>query len=332
MSKKLFTALLIVWALTLWGRSYGLDLEYRDYEVKKGDTLWDISQAELNDFFLWPNIWKENPEIPNPDLIYPSQHIRIPVYLLQNQVVLQRAAGEETIPAPAEGMVEEEAELPTGAVPREAQYLIDRDLVTLCGFLSPTIPSIGQVKGTPTGRVIVGEGDDVYLNVSGDRTPGRKFYSFKKPLGKVAHPKGGNSGYLIEITGIIEITGEESGNVKARITKSYQEVVAEETYGNMLMEYYEVEPPVKTDTPRTPAIDGFVVETRDHRVLNAQGDVLYLDKGTNDGVLTGDQFTIVSGRYPHIPLGKAVVILTKERTSTAFVTEGTHEILRGDTF
>lgn len=331
MRKKLLTALTVVWVLTLWGTPHGLDLEYRDYEVKKGDTLWDISQTELNDYFLWPNIWKENPEIPNPDLIYPSQHIRIPVYLLQDQVVLRGPAGGEAVATPAESMAEE-VELPEGADSGERKYLLDRDLVTLCGFLSPTIPSVGSVKGTPTGRVLVGEGDTVYLDVAADRTPGRKFYSFRRPLQKVAHPKGGESGYLIEITGVIEITGEESGNVKARISKSYQEIVAEGTYGNMLMEYYEVEPPVETDSPRTPAIDGFVVETRDRRVLNAQGDVVYLDKGANDGVLLGDQFTIVSGRYPHIERGKMVVILTKERTSTAFVTESTNVIVKGDTF
>src|SRR4030043_2369979 len=60
--------------------------EYKDYAVEKGDTLWDISQKDLNDYFLWPKIWKENPEIKNPDRIYPKQKIRIPLYLLQKEI------------------------------------------------------------------------------------------------------------------------------------------------------------------------------------------------------------------------------------------------------
>ena len=44
--------------------------EYKDYTIIRGDTLWDISQKELQDPFLWPKVWKENPEIKHPDRIY----------------------------------------------------------------------------------------------------------------------------------------------------------------------------------------------------------------------------------------------------------------------
>ena len=59
--------------------------EIKDYKVKGGDTLWDISNKELQDPFLWPKIWKENPGIVNPDRIYPDQSIKIPLYLLQKE-------------------------------------------------------------------------------------------------------------------------------------------------------------------------------------------------------------------------------------------------------
>ncbi|MBM4129231.1 MAG: LysM peptidoglycan-binding domain-containing protein, partial [Nitrospira sp.] len=60
--------------------------EYKEYTVKKGDTLWDITRNELNDSFLWPKVWKENPEIINPDRIYPNQKIKIPLYLIQKEI------------------------------------------------------------------------------------------------------------------------------------------------------------------------------------------------------------------------------------------------------
>ena len=66
--------------------SFSQTPEYKDYTVTKGDTLWDISENELKDPFLWPKVWKENPEIKNPDLIYPGQKIRIPLYLLQKEI------------------------------------------------------------------------------------------------------------------------------------------------------------------------------------------------------------------------------------------------------
>jgi nucleoid-associated protein YgaU len=48
------------------------------YTIKRGDTLWDISNTFYRDPFLWPFIWKANPYITNPDLIYPGNKLAIP--------------------------------------------------------------------------------------------------------------------------------------------------------------------------------------------------------------------------------------------------------------
>jgi hypothetical protein len=45
--------------------------------VVKGDTLWDISAIFLEQPWLWPKLWRLNPEINNPHLIYPGDIITL---------------------------------------------------------------------------------------------------------------------------------------------------------------------------------------------------------------------------------------------------------------
>lgn len=60
----------------------------KQYIIKQGDTLWDISAKFLGSPFEWPRLWRYNNRkevvaitrkpIVNPDLIYPGQKLLIP--------------------------------------------------------------------------------------------------------------------------------------------------------------------------------------------------------------------------------------------------------------
>lgn len=47
------------------------------YTIKKGDTLWGISAQFLESPWLWPELWEQNNNIENPDLIYPGDVLLI---------------------------------------------------------------------------------------------------------------------------------------------------------------------------------------------------------------------------------------------------------------
>ncbi|MFG1488488.1 LysM domain-containing protein, partial [Oceanospirillum sp. HFRX-1_2] len=61
----------------------------KHYEVKAGDTLWDISALFLKDPWMWPQLWRENPQVENPDLIYPGDRLAL-IFDQQGQPRLER--------------------------------------------------------------------------------------------------------------------------------------------------------------------------------------------------------------------------------------------------
>jgi hypothetical protein len=60
----------------------------REHVVRRGDTLWDIARAYLQNPFLWPLIYEANRNVvENPHWIYPAERLIIPA-------ALQRPRGE----------------------------------------------------------------------------------------------------------------------------------------------------------------------------------------------------------------------------------------------
>lgn len=306
--------------------------EYKEYTVKKGDTLWGISSSEMIDPFLWPKIWKENPDIKNPDLIYPGQKIRIPLYLIQKEITPPPPQVEKIIPLPSpevkpQPQPQAKKEEPAVKIkPLEKKYLIDKDTLISSGYITETIDSRGEIVGSPSERTVLGKGDYAYIKTTNPFNAKDKFYVIRS-LGPVKHPEtGAMIGYLIDILGVAEVLGKESGHTKVRIRTSYSETVV----GDLLTDFYEIEPPFLPENPRTPDIKGFIVASKQRHILNGQQNFVYIDKGGKNGVEVGDILEVTSrGRYS-IPNGYIQVINTKESSATAIIRRSDKEVAVGD--
>ncbi|MBB3168784.1 LysM peptidoglycan-binding domain-containing protein, partial [Simiduia aestuariiviva] len=47
------------------------------YQIKKGDTFWDIAEKFLKNPYKWQDLWKQNPNVKNPHKIFPGDVIKV---------------------------------------------------------------------------------------------------------------------------------------------------------------------------------------------------------------------------------------------------------------
>jgi LysM repeat protein len=303
--------------------------EYKDYTVEKGDTLWDISNKELKDPFLWPKVWKENPEIKNPDLIYPNQKIRIPLYLLQKEIIPEKkperkvereiirkpeARPDIKIIKPEEKKIE----------PVRKSFLVDKNLLIVSGYITDSVPSIGSIYESPGEITNLSKGDYAYIRANRPMKKGEIFYIIY-PVEEVKHPVTGRGlGTRIAILGTGEVVDEK--DPKIFITSSYVEI----PIGSLIDNFYEIEPPLAIEKPRMPDIKGYIVTAMRQVEAHGTGDIIFIDKGKNDGVEVGDLLATTLKSNHIIFNGVIQVISTMPSTSAAIIRKSDKEIEKGD--
>lgn len=295
-----------------------------EYTIKKGDTLWDISRSKLQDHFLWPKLWNANPQIKNPDAIYPGQKIRIPSREELMRVPVPEAVIEEApVEAKPEIIIEEKP------VEKLKQYIVSKEVLISSGWISSDCPCIGKIFAAPTSQTIYGINDLVYLKTDKIASAGDKFFAIRN-IKKVKHPRTGKLlGYQIRVTGILEVVGmdgKDKNVPKAKVLTSFEDL----ENGDGLMPYREIEAPVVPDEVRTPDIRGYIVESYMNTQMVGQKDIVYLDKGDNDGLKIGDVFSVFSETPVERTIGELQVISLQQKTSVAVIVKNDEAITVGD--
>lgn len=321
----------------------------RKYTVQRGDTLWDISNTYLRDSFLWPKLWKNNQYILNPDLIYPGNVIELPGREPAQQAPPIEAA--QPMPTTPPRVVEKEAPIET-EIHEEAAVAavkpLDLALLASSGYILTGQRAVGIVVGARDDRELIGQDETAYLLPQNGSQPhvGDR-YALYRVVRKVYHPKTGKyMGDLIRILGLTEVIGANprEKTVSAKVLISYDSIQK----GDSLMPVPVQEPSSDETAPSEPSsnpLQGFIVEVKENRVSQSQFDVVYLDRGRQDGVRSGDRFTIVREgektaffspgkgvRLPRRIIGEMQVIAVQDVTSTAKVVQSTEVIFKGDRF
>lgn len=299
--------------------------EMKEHKVTKGDTLWDIADAELKNAFLWPKIWKENTWIKNPDKIYPNQVIRIPLYLIKKEK-LTKEAGRQDFAAYQEPVIGDSGKK---AKSLKKQPLVDENTFIAAGYIADSIPQGGKISASPSGQSFFGIGDIIYADFDQPVAIRDKFYVVKTSK-LLKHPvTGAKIGYVLSINGIAEIVKAKDGETKALITKCFREIEK----GELLVPYYAMEIPRTTGQFRRPNINGMIIAAGKDCPYQSLLDIIYLDKGCRDGIAAGDMFRTIAveGEQPE-PNGIIQVLSCREHTATAIIKASSSPIVPGNIF
>lgn len=134
--------------------------------VVEGDTLWDIADSFLVEPWRWPDLWRVNPEIRNPHLIYPGDRIRLRWVDGAPQLELSRGDAGRTVKLTPETTEKLEPRV-------RSKPLLDViptiDLEAIDPFLSANrivsesaLDGAGYVLRGGSGRILVGAGDRLF--------------------------------------------------------------------------------------------------------------------------------------------------------------------------
>lgn len=156
--KKLLlgTLLSLVFVLSAWADVLALKPDHpQSYVVKKGDTLWDISGVFLEKPWNWPQLWHVNPQIENPNLIYPGDTLNLTYVNGQPQLVLSR--GRDVRLDPQVRSTEIDRAIP--AIPLEAvnAFLNRGRILNDADFKNAPYILAGK-----EGHLVTGAGDEVF--------------------------------------------------------------------------------------------------------------------------------------------------------------------------
>jgi hypothetical protein len=268
--------------------------------VVKGDTLWGISGKFLQEPWRWPEIWRLNKEqIKNPHLIYPGDIVFLDYVEGQPRLRLGKPVGASG----ASGNVKlspqvhsEPIEKAISSIPANAiEAFISRPLVVEANELRDA----PRVIGTDESRVIMGNGDEIFVLGITEDHPKWYIYRLGAPLrnpptsGAVGDKPGSVLGYEVNYLGTAQI--KKPGDVSVLEVLSAKEEILK---GDLLMPADEA------------TVNAYVPHEVDHEV---SGQVVSI----YGGVDIGGKFSVVAlnlGEQAGIEAGHVLGIYTKHDT------------------
>lgn len=258
----------------------------KSYVVKKGDTLWDISAIFLKQPWLWPKLWRLNPEINNPHLIYPGDQLRL-VFDEQGQPMLVKGKPELKWSPKVRKQLKDQNPISIISLSEIAPYIRYENL-----FTQQQIDNLPHVLGNNEAQK--SSLDSFKLYVSSDLVVGKAYGIYYKG-DKIIDPKSQELiGYYAKFVGTGKAIAKGDIANKVPATLYVDSVKQEVRSGALVMPVNEGQllPAYYTMQPADPSITGEIIKSASGNREFAKFDVVMINRGQQDSVRLGDIMTI----------------------------------------
>ena len=210
------------------------------------------------------------------------------------------------------------------------------------GSIQRSTPQDGYVNvitgdnQTTGDHMILGSRDVLYLRLKnpGDAALGDLFTIYRR-VHKVFHPTTGQYlGHLVNRLAVVQVSQIDKDLTTVQIMRAYATV----SPGDPVMKFVlPADEGAAVDQPSAGDVQGRVVEYQSNMGtmnLVAQRNIVYLDRGREDGIRPGDRMDLIrsGGSLPQRTVGELKILSMEDRTATALITKSTSRILKGDRF
>jgi len=254
----------------------------KSYIVKKGDTLWDISGIFLNQPWLWPKLWRLNPDINNPHLIYPGDELRL-VFDEKGQPMLIRGKPELKWSPRARIKLKDQSAIPSLSLEVIAPYIQYGSVLS-----AEEIENLPYILGSDEGYKSSVEGFNVYVNEELELGRG---YAIYQKADEIYDPETeAFLGYNIRVVGTGKVlrTGNLENNVPATlyVDGAKQEIRS----GDFIMPVNENQqyPSFFTLTPANKSLRGLILNSTSGLREFGKLEVVMINRGAEHAIEQGD--------------------------------------------
>lgn len=316
------------------------------YTVRRGDTLWDLSGRFLSSPWYWPKLWSYNPQITNPHWIAPGQVVRIVPGA--DGAAAQLEPVEEDAPAAIDGETPEAVDDDLVAVsgPYKIGYVAPRTmLVRHDTFVTRReVAESGRLTASFEEKAMLAQLDQAYARFGG-AAPVKigETYVLYKTEREIHHPASHELlGYQSTVLGAARVVKVDDQVATLVITQSFEPIERGALLGPWTERF--VRPVARK--PNTRRLDGRIVAAQVDVVTEiGEHHVVFIDKGSDDGVQEGNLFHVIrrGDAYdkpvdrpiwdPSMPkevIGDLLVVDVKPNASAALVTRSVNELAIGD--